>query len=95
MIKSQSTVLEFGPAHGRMTKFSRENLQCSVTIIELDTESGTEAAKYADRALIGEISNIESDHWLKLQGSAPHYILPTCSNTCTTRRESLPAPPGY
>jgi glycosyltransferase involved in cell wall biosynthesis/2-polyprenyl-3-methyl-5-hydroxy-6-metoxy-1,4-benzoquinol methylase len=76
-IKPQRTVLEFGPAHGRMTKFLKENLQCSVTIIELDPESGTEAAKYADRALIGEVEgNIESDHWLqKLQGCTFDYII--------------------
>jgi glycosyltransferase involved in cell wall biosynthesis/2-polyprenyl-3-methyl-5-hydroxy-6-metoxy-1,4-benzoquinol methylase len=76
-IKPQSTVLEFGPAHGRMTKFLKENLQCGVTIIELDAESGTEAAKYANRALIGEIDgNIESDQWVqKLQGSTFDYII--------------------
>jgi glycosyltransferase involved in cell wall biosynthesis/2-polyprenyl-3-methyl-5-hydroxy-6-metoxy-1,4-benzoquinol methylase len=76
-IKPQSTVLEFGPAHGRMTKFLKENLQCSVTIIELDEESGSEAAKYADRALLGKIEgNIESDQWVqKLQGHTFDYII--------------------
>jgi glycosyltransferase involved in cell wall biosynthesis/2-polyprenyl-3-methyl-5-hydroxy-6-metoxy-1,4-benzoquinol methylase len=76
-IKPQSTVLEFGPAHGRMTKFLKENLRCNITIIELDVESGTEAAKYADRALLGEIEgNIEGDHWVeKLQGSTFDYII--------------------
>jgi glycosyltransferase involved in cell wall biosynthesis/2-polyprenyl-3-methyl-5-hydroxy-6-metoxy-1,4-benzoquinol methylase len=76
-IKPQSTVLEFGPAHGRMTKFLKENLRCSVTIIELDAESGTEAARYAERALIGEIEgNIESDLWVqKLQGGTFDYII--------------------
>jgi len=76
-IKPRSTVLEFGPAHGRMTKFLKENLQCSVTIIERDAESGTEAARHADRALIGEIEgNIEGELWVqKLQGSTFDYII--------------------
>jgi glycosyltransferase involved in cell wall biosynthesis/2-polyprenyl-3-methyl-5-hydroxy-6-metoxy-1,4-benzoquinol methylase len=76
-IRPQSTVLEFGPAHGRMTKFLKENLRCRVTIIELDAESGSEAAKYADRALIGEIEgNIESDRWVQeLQGATFDYII--------------------
>ncbi len=56
---------------------TRKTSSAASLIIELDTESGTEAAKYADRALIGEIEgNIESDHWLKkLQGSTFDYII--------------------
>jgi glycosyltransferase involved in cell wall biosynthesis/2-polyprenyl-3-methyl-5-hydroxy-6-metoxy-1,4-benzoquinol methylase len=76
-IKPQSTVLEFGPAHGRMTKFLKENLQCNITIIERDVESGTAAARYANRALMGEVEgDIESGHWLqKLQGCTFDYII--------------------
>ncbi|MFT3869755.1 MAG: glycosyltransferase [Nibricoccus sp.] len=76
-IKPGSTVLEFGPAHGRMTKYLKEKLECKVTIVELDSESGSEAAKYSERALIGEIEgNIESGYWAKqLKGIKFDYII--------------------
>lgn len=58
-IKPNSKVLEVGCAYGRMTKYLKENLNCYVTISEIDTESGSIASKYADKSYIGEGGNVE------------------------------------
>ena len=63
-IKPNTTVLEFGPAYGRLTKYLTEKLNCTVDIVELDVQAGKEAAKYARTALIGnEAGNIENYLW--------------------------------
>lgn len=54
-IKPNSIVLEFGSAHGRMTKYLEEELNCDVYIVELDPVAGKEAAKYAKDFLVGDI----------------------------------------
>lgn len=53
-ISKGSTVFEFGPAHGRMTKYLKEELNCAVAIAEIDQEAGEEAAKYANLSYVGE-----------------------------------------
>lgn len=64
-ISSDSEVLEFGPAHGRMTKYLKETLNCKVTIVEKDIESGTEASNFSDYFLIGDHwGDIEKYNWL-------------------------------
>jgi len=66
MIKPNSKVLEFGPAHGRMTKYLKEQLGCSVDIVEIDAEAGMEASKYANVSLLGKNDgNIENYIWLE------------------------------
>lgn len=63
-IKGNSSVLEIGPANGRMTRFLKEELQCSVDIVEYDLDSGTVAAKYANQYCIGsEEGNVENSYW--------------------------------
>ena len=63
-VKSNSTVLEFGAAHGRLTKFLTEEKKCCVHIVEIDQEAGTEASQFAEYAWIGaEAGDIESYHW--------------------------------
>lgn len=63
-IKSESTILEFGPANGRLTKYLSEEKKCSVSIVEIDEESGLEAAKYADESFLGtEKGDIENEYW--------------------------------
>ena len=59
-------ILELGPANGRLTRYLRETLGCSVTIVEIDEDAGTEAARYADKAYIGETEgDIEKYFWKK------------------------------
>lgn len=62
-ISANSDVLEFGCAHGRMTKYLKQNLNCNVTIIEKDN-CGYDAAQFADLSFIGnKLGDIESDNW--------------------------------
>lgn len=65
-INPNSDVLEFGPAHGRMTKYLKETLDCAVSIVEMDLESGEQASNFADYALIGDQDgDIEKYNWLE------------------------------
>lgn len=65
-IKSDSKILEFGPASGRLTKYLKEEKNCAVTIVEMDESSGKIAAQYAKRAYLGkEEGNIENFYWAK------------------------------
>lgn len=60
-IKPSSTVLEVGCAHGRMTKYLKETLNCTVDIVEIDWEAGDVAKQWARYAWLGpEEGNIEA-----------------------------------
>ncbi len=61
-IKSGATVLEFGPANGRMTKYLSQELGCYVYLVEQDPESGKMALEYAEELVTGDAENFE---WLK------------------------------
>ncbi len=61
-IKVNSTILEFGPANGRMTKYLKEEMGCSVYAVELDKVAAKDAAKYSEHIIVG---NIEDYTWLK------------------------------
>lgn len=58
-IKPNSTVLEFGPANGRLTKYLNKELNCDVYLAELDEEAGNEALKYGKELVVGDIENYE------------------------------------
>ena len=62
-INPGSTVLEFGPANGRMTKYLKEEMNCKVYTVELDEEAANEAANYSEKIIVG---NIEAYEWLKI-----------------------------
>lgn len=65
-IKPNTKVLEIGPAHGRMTKYLKEQLNCDVYIVEYDKDAGDVAKQYATMSWIGpEFGNIERLHWFK------------------------------
>ena len=65
-LADNSTILEFGPAHGRLTKYLVMNRNCLVDIVEIDTNAGKNAAKYARNSLLGpEEGNIEKFIWAK------------------------------
>jgi O-antigen biosynthesis protein len=68
-----STVLEFGPAHGRMTRYLKEQLGCTVYAVEGNPEAAAEAARYTTDILTGDIEgnawynrykNLKFDHLL-------------------------------
>lgn len=62
-IEPNSKVLEFGPAYGRMTKYLKEQLNCDVTIVELDRQAGKSASQFATKSFIGKVGNIEKYYW--------------------------------
>ncbi|OOO00374.1 MAG: hypothetical protein ATN35_01355 [Epulopiscium sp. Nele67-Bin004] len=75
-IKPDSTILEFGCAHGRLTKHLTEQMGAQVTIVEIDQEAGTEASQFATQSCIGEVDgNIENYNWAKLIQNKFDYIL--------------------
>jgi len=77
-INPNSKVLEIGCAHGRMTKYLKENLKCNVTIIEKDLEAGSIAQQWASCHYIGSNGDIENDFaimHLKLQNVSFDYII--------------------
>ena len=50
-IKPNSTILEFGCANGRMSKYLQEALQCKVYAVELDEEAAKDAEEYCEQIL--------------------------------------------
>ena len=58
-ISPYTRVLELGCAHGRMTKYLKENLNCHVTIAEIDEDAGKVASQWAEKSYIGDAGNIE------------------------------------
>lgn len=61
-IKPGSTVLEFGCAAGRMTKYMKEILGCQVYIVEYDEEAYEKAMQYAKDGVCGDASKLA---WVK------------------------------
>lgn len=75
IITPLSSVLEFGAANGRLTKFLSEEKQCNVDIVEIDNISGSKAEKYARHAWLGlEDGDIEKYHWVD-NGTQYDYIV--------------------
>lgn len=60
-IKKNSVVLEFGPANGRLTRYLKEVLNCTVYLVELDEEAGKEALQYGVDLVVGDAEQYE---WL-------------------------------
>lgn len=60
-IAGGSTVLEFGPANGRLTKYMKEELGCKVYLVEIDEVAGEEAKQYGQELLVDDIENFQ---WL-------------------------------
>jgi 2-polyprenyl-3-methyl-5-hydroxy-6-metoxy-1,4-benzoquinol methylase len=77
MIKPDSHILEFGPAHGRLTKYLKEELNSDITIVEIDDEAGEIASQYANKSYIGKTKgNIETFYWEQdLEGKKFDYII--------------------
>lgn len=58
-IHPNSTILEFGPANGRMTRYLKEKLNCSVYIVEIDGEAARDSLLYAVDGIIGDLEEYE------------------------------------
>ena len=61
-IKPNSTVLEFGCANGRMTRYMKEQLGCDVYIVEYEKDAFNDAIKFAKDGVCGDILAYE---WLE------------------------------
>lgn len=77
LIRNNSRILEFGPANGRLTRYLSEKKQCVVDIVEIDSEAGMMAKRYAKIALVGpDEGNIENYKWAEtLSGTQYDYIV--------------------
>jgi 2-polyprenyl-3-methyl-5-hydroxy-6-metoxy-1,4-benzoquinol methylase len=63
-IKPNTSVIEFAPAWGKLTKYLHQELHCDVSIVEIDEESGKNADQYSFYSLIGkEDGDIEKFKW--------------------------------
>lgn len=60
-INPNSLVLECGCAHGRMTKYLKENLNCTVYIAEYNGDAGKHASQWANKSFYGSNGNIEDE----------------------------------
>lgn len=56
-INPNSTVLEFGPATGNMTRYLKEELGCKVYGVEIDPISAKIASKYTEELIVCDIEN--------------------------------------
>lgn len=74
-IAPNSKVLELGCAHGRMTQYLKQNLNCEVTICELDDEAGKIAAQWADCSFVGSDGDIEADNFFSQLKKSYDYII--------------------
>ncbi len=72
-VKPNSVVLEFGCANGRMTRYLKEELNCTMYIVEFIKEDFDEAVNYAEKGVCGDILDLK---WLKeFEGVEFDYIL--------------------
>lgn len=58
-LKKNSTILEFGPANGRLTRYMKEELNCQVYLVELDENAGREALNFGVDLVVGDIEVYE------------------------------------
>ncbi len=74
-IRPCTSVLEFGPASGRLTKYLSEK-KCKVSIVEIDEEAGNKSIQYAYKGFIGkEQGDIENYYWADNLDELFDYII--------------------
>jgi 2-polyprenyl-3-methyl-5-hydroxy-6-metoxy-1,4-benzoquinol methylase len=64
LVPEGSSVLEFGPATGYMTKVLAQRLGCRVTGIELDPGAAAQAQTHAERMIVGDAEALDLDEHL-------------------------------
>ena len=61
LVKPNSSVLEFGPDNGMMSRYMKDVLNCKITAIELNADAAKNASHYCEKMIVG---NIEEYTWL-------------------------------
>ena len=61
-VKPNSKVLEFGPAHGVMTRYMREVLNCDIYAVELDKEAAQDCSQFCKDMVVGSIEDYSWKH---------------------------------
>lgn len=64
-IKYNSTILEFGSASGRFTKYLKENMNCQIHIVEINKEDFNKAMQYASDGICSDIETMEWKEYFK------------------------------
>jgi len=59
LVEERSNVLEIGCSSGSQTKILTKTLECTVTGIEINPEAASDAARFCDRIITGNIENID------------------------------------
>lgn len=73
-IPANAKVLELGPATGYMTRYLKEQLNCSVYCIEYDKYSAEQASGYAEKMIVSDLEDFPT--WAKeLSGETFDFIL--------------------
>ncbi|MDA7742224.1 class I SAM-dependent methyltransferase [Francisellaceae bacterium] len=54
-IAPNSCVLEFGPAHGVMTKHMKEQLNCAIYAVEYDEAAAKDAGQFCEQIIVDDI----------------------------------------
>ena len=73
MIKENTTILEFGPAHGIMTKHLKNNCGSKVYCVEINTKCADIVREYCADIIVDDIENYQ---WLdKYKNISFDYIL--------------------
>ncbi|MGZ4180395.1 MAG: methyltransferase domain-containing protein [Solirubrobacteraceae bacterium] len=60
LVGTDARVLELGPSSGHMSRVLRDR-GCSVVGIELDSEAATDAARYCERMIVGDLDTVDLD----------------------------------
>lgn len=64
-IAPNSRILELGPSNGKLTFHLKNDLNCSVDIVEINEEAGKLAASFATRSMLGEENgDVEKYIWV-------------------------------
>lgn len=73
-ISTGAKVLELGPATGYMTRYMKEQLNCSVYCIEYDPDSAEQASIYSEKMIVSDLEDF-SVWTTQLSGEKFDYIL--------------------
>ena len=59
LVGTNKKVLEIGCASGYISKVLKEQLNCMVTGIEIDSEAAKEAEKHCEKVIVGDIEEMD------------------------------------